>query len=216
MLPTQPTPRINQCIRERQLMQLKAFISELIYSMWFFVQIFSVYGNVTFKLLHDSHFEEGIIGRFAENTSIEYSISSSSIDSNAITGAPVSYQENSDASTNFLANNIDFGEFMDSTADIYPNKLKHAVCGKLTIKYVIHLHCSHIQDGRWAKKTIHILIAFRILIRKIDVQCFPLPDALNPCEDVMGSQWLRTSVWIVVLLAVFGNIAVLLVLFSNW
>lgn len=55
-----------------------------------------------------------------------------------------------------------------------------------------------------------------ILIRKIDVKCFPSPDALNPCEDVMGSQWLRTSVWIVVLLAVFGNVAVLLVLFSNW
>lgn len=52
--------------------------------------------------------------------------------------------------------------------------------------------------------------------RKIDVKCFPLPDALNPCEDVMGSQWLRTCSWIVVLLAVFGNIAVLLVLFSNW
>lgn len=54
------------------------------------------------------------------------------------------------------------------------------------------------------------------VIRKIDVKCFPLPDALNPCEDVMGSQWLRTCSWIVVLLAVFGNIAVLLVLFSNW
>lgn len=43
-----------------------------------------------------------------------------------------------------------------------------------------------------------------------------MPDALNPCEDVMGSQWLRSSVWIVVFLAVFGNIAVLVVLFSNW
>lgn len=52
--------------------------------------------------------------------------------------------------------------------------------------------------------------------RKIDVQCYPIPDALNPCEDVMGSQWLRVSVWIVVFLAVLGNIAVLLVLFSNW
>lgn len=43
-----------------------------------------------------------------------------------------------------------------------------------------------------------------------------MPDALNPCEDVMGSQWLRTSVWIVVFLAVVGNVAVLVVLFSNW
>lgn len=42
-----------------------------------------------------------------------------------------------------------------------------------------------------------------------------MPDALNPCEDVMGSHWLRGSVWVVVLLAVFGNVAVLVVLFSN-
>lgn len=54
------------------------------------------------------------------------------------------------------------------------------------------------------------------IVRKIDVKCYPIPDALNPCEDVMGSQWLRISVWIVVFLAVLGNVAVLLVLFSNW
>lgn len=59
-------------------------------------------------------------------------------------------------------------------------------------------------------------LSLAVACRKIDVQCYPIPNALNPCEDVMGSQWLRTSVWIVVFLAVFGNIAVLLVLFSNW
>uniref|UniRef100_A0AAG5CPZ5 G-protein coupled receptors family 1 profile domain-containing protein n=1 Tax=Anopheles atroparvus TaxID=41427 RepID=A0AAG5CPZ5_ANOAO len=48
-----------------------------------------------------------------------------------------------------------------------------------------------------------------------DVKCYPMPDALNPCEDVMGSHWLRGSVWLVVLLAVFGNVAVVVVLFSN-
>ncbi|XP_052863687.1 thyrotropin receptor [Anopheles cruzii] len=48
-----------------------------------------------------------------------------------------------------------------------------------------------------------------------DVKCYPMPDALNPCEDVMGSHWLRGSVWVVVLLAVFGNVAVVVVLFSN-
>lgn len=31
----------------------------------------------------------------------------------------------------------------------------------------------------------------------------------------MGSNWLRGSVWVVVLLAVVGNVAVLIVLFSN-
>lgn len=84
-----------------------------------------------------SHFESDVIGSFGNdnNTFVEYRVPSSS-DSSPITGAPISYQDNTDASTNFLANNIDFGEFLDSAADIYPNKLKHAVCGKLTTKYI--------------------------------------------------------------------------------
>jgi len=48
-----------------------------------------------------------------------------------------------------------------------------------------------------------------------NVKCHPQANALNPCEDVMGSNWLRSSVWIVVSLAVVGNTAVLVVLFSN-
>uniref|UniRef100_A0A1I8P9Q7 G-protein coupled receptors family 1 profile domain-containing protein n=1 Tax=Stomoxys calcitrans TaxID=35570 RepID=A0A1I8P9Q7_STOCA len=49
---------------------------------------------------------------------------------------------------------------------------------------------------------------------KHDVECYPMANALNPCEDVMGYQWLRISVWIVVALAVIGNVAVLVVLLS--
>ena len=47
------------------------------------------------------------------------------------------------------------------------------------------------------------------------MKCYPAPDALNPCEDVMGSNWLRGSVWVVVSLTVIGNVCVLVVLFSN-
>ncbi|KPI95740.1 Lutropin-choriogonadotropic hormone receptor [Papilio xuthus] len=47
------------------------------------------------------------------------------------------------------------------------------------------------------------------------VECTPLPDALNPCEDVMGWSWLRASVWLVIAAAVVGNVAVLLVLLTN-
>ncbi|XP_073830173.1 leucine-rich repeat-containing G protein-coupled receptor 1 [Musca autumnalis] len=49
---------------------------------------------------------------------------------------------------------------------------------------------------------------------KHDVECYPMANALNPCEDVMGYQWLRISVWIVVALAVIGNVAVLVVILS--
>lgn len=55
---------------------------------------------------------------------------------------------------------------------------------------------------------------FRAFYDKTKVKCYPEPDALNPCEDVMGSTWLRRSVWLVVCMAVFGNFAVLLVLLS--
>lgn len=47
------------------------------------------------------------------------------------------------------------------------------------------------------------------------IKCSPMPDALNPCEDVMGSNWLRGSVWIVAFLAVFGNALVLVVLLAS-
>ncbi|XP_047503996.1 lutropin-choriogonadotropic hormone receptor isoform X2 [Pieris napi] len=47
------------------------------------------------------------------------------------------------------------------------------------------------------------------------IECTPLPDALNPCEDVMGWSWLRASVWFVITAAVVGNIAVLIVLLTN-
>ncbi|XP_065339426.1 lutropin-choriogonadotropic hormone receptor-like isoform X2 [Cloeon dipterum] len=48
-----------------------------------------------------------------------------------------------------------------------------------------------------------------------DVKCSPTPDAFNPCEDLMGNWWLRVSSWLVVLAAVFGNLAVLVVLLSS-
>ncbi|KAF5297139.1 hypothetical protein FQA39_LY02719 [Lamprigera yunnana] len=43
------------------------------------------------------------------------------------------------------------------------------------------------------------------------IKCYPEPNALNPCEDIMGSYWLRISVWFVVILAVMGNLAVIVV-----
>lgn len=48
------------------------------------------------------------------------------------------------------------------------------------------------------------------------MNCTPEPNALNPCEDIMGAMWLRVSVWFVVILAVVGNTAVIVVvLFSG-
>ncbi|CAN9507646.1 unnamed protein product [Ophioblennius macclurei] len=48
-----------------------------------------------------------------------------------------------------------------------------------------------------------------------EVSCAPVPDAFNPCEDIMGFSFLRATVWFVSLLAVVGNVVVLLVLLTS-
>uniref|UniRef100_A0A3B5LG56 G-protein coupled receptors family 1 profile domain-containing protein n=1 Tax=Xiphophorus couchianus TaxID=32473 RepID=A0A3B5LG56_9TELE len=48
-----------------------------------------------------------------------------------------------------------------------------------------------------------------------EVECAPVPDEFNPCEDIMGFGFLRVSVWFVSLLAVLGNVVVLLVLLTS-
>lgn len=46
------------------------------------------------------------------------------------------------------------------------------------------------------------------------VVCTPAPDDFNPCEDIMSSEALRVLIWMVAVLALLGNGAVLLVLMS--
>uniref|UniRef100_A0A3Q1EZ77 Thyrotropin receptor n=1 Tax=Acanthochromis polyacanthus TaxID=80966 RepID=A0A3Q1EZ77_9TELE len=45
--------------------------------------------------------------------------------------------------------------------------------------------------------------------------CTPLPDALNPCEDVMSQGFLRVLVWVVSLLAISTNLSVLFILLTS-
>ncbi|KAI3361861.1 hypothetical protein L3Q82_001983 [Scortum barcoo] len=45
--------------------------------------------------------------------------------------------------------------------------------------------------------------------------CAPLPDALNPCEDVMSHGFLRVLVWVVSLLAISANLLVLFILLTS-
>ncbi|XP_069772077.1 thyrotropin receptor [Narcine bancroftii] len=48
-----------------------------------------------------------------------------------------------------------------------------------------------------------------------EIVCQPEPDEFNPCEDIMGYSSLRIIVWLVNLLAITGNIFVLLVLLTS-
>ncbi|CAI2353125.1 unnamed protein product [Caenorhabditis sp. 36 PRJEB53466] len=41
-----------------------------------------------------------------------------------------------------------------------------------------------------------------------NITCYPKPDALNPCENIVGYPFLRIAIWIVCFAAIFGNIIV--------
>ncbi|XP_041666275.1 thyrotropin receptor-like [Cheilinus undulatus] len=45
--------------------------------------------------------------------------------------------------------------------------------------------------------------------------CTPLPDAMNPCEDVMSQSFLRLLVWVVSLSAIFANLLVMFILLTS-
>ncbi|XP_007450349.1 PREDICTED: follicle-stimulating hormone receptor-like isoform X3 [Lipotes vexillifer] len=49
----------------------------------------------------------------------------------------------------------------------------------------------------------------------VDVTCSPEPDAFNPCEDIMGYDILRVLIWFISILAITGNILVLLILITS-
>ncbi|XP_074600271.1 leucine-rich repeat-containing G protein-coupled receptor 1 isoform X2 [Brevipalpus obovatus] len=64
-------------------------------------------------------------------------------------------------------------------------------------------------------KNLQVLCGEIIVESLRNVKCLPEPDAFNPCEDVMGNVMLRVADWIVAVAAVFGNIAVMIVLMSG-
>ncbi|XP_004369530.1 follicle-stimulating hormone receptor isoform X2 [Trichechus manatus latirostris] len=49
----------------------------------------------------------------------------------------------------------------------------------------------------------------------VDVTCSPKPDAFNPCEDIMGYNILRVLIWFISILAITGNIVVLVILITS-
>ncbi|XP_012873383.1 PREDICTED: lutropin-choriogonadotropic hormone receptor [Dipodomys ordii] len=47
------------------------------------------------------------------------------------------------------------------------------------------------------------------------LRCAPEPDAFNPCEDIMGYDFLRVLIWLINILAIMGNVTVLFVLLTS-
>ncbi|KAE9549205.1 hypothetical protein FO519_007585 [Halicephalobus sp. NKZ332] len=49
-----------------------------------------------------------------------------------------------------------------------------------------------------------------------NINCSPMPDALNPCEDIVGYPWLRYLIWVIWVMAIIGNILVWIVIITIW
>ncbi|KAK6301591.1 hypothetical protein J4Q44_G00276440 [Coregonus suidteri] len=47
------------------------------------------------------------------------------------------------------------------------------------------------------------------------LQCTPEADAFNPCEDIAGFSFLRVAIWFINILAIAGNLTVLLIFFFS-
>ncbi|XP_070181140.1 follicle-stimulating hormone receptor-like [Littorina saxatilis] len=78
----------------------------------------------------------------------------------------------------------------------------------------------HPESGWMNKPTneSHIVHTCANFTRRKDyasVVCTPVPNAFNPCEDVMGYEWLRVTVWFVLLATLCGNLVVIVVLVSG-
>ncbi|XP_069810452.1 follicle-stimulating hormone receptor-like isoform X2 [Dendropsophus ebraccatus] len=48
-----------------------------------------------------------------------------------------------------------------------------------------------------------------------NVACYPKPDEFNPCEDIMGYNFLRILMWCISILAITGNAVVLVILITS-
>ncbi|RZC41038.1 thyrotropin receptor-like, partial [Asbolus verrucosus] len=109
----------------------------------------------------------------------------------------------------------------------HPNKSDHSHLNPLVGRTIEHEEAKPLEleedigtfHAKSAEITEHnsvIAVCGNLAIRTPSVRCYPEANALNPCEDIMGFSWLRISVWFVVVLAVVGNLAVIIVvLFSG-
>lgn len=98
-----------------------------------------------------------------------------------------------------------FGDIVNSS-NVDENTLDRPTQGGSFVTFTIPTNSTGYQSQ---------VLCGEVVFRHRKVECTPVPDAFNPCEDVMGSEWLRIFVWLVVWATLIGNIIVLVVLLSN-
>ncbi|KAG8584162.1 hypothetical protein GDO81_008710 [Engystomops pustulosus] len=89
------------------------------------------------------------------------------------------------------------------------DKLANLVEARLTYPS----HCCAFTDMRL--KDLELTVDYEYLCQPRTLRCNPEPDAFNPCEDIMGYNFLRVLIWFISVLAILGNAVVLFVLLTS-
>ncbi|XP_047638065.1 follicle-stimulating hormone receptor isoform X6 [Phacochoerus africanus] len=102
----------------------------------------------------------------------------------------------------------------------------HPICNKSILRQEVDVmtqargqRVSLAEDGEssLAKEldTVYSEFDYDLCNEVVDVICSPEPDAFNPCEDIMGHDILRVLIWFISILAITGNITVLVILITS-
>lgn len=75
--------------------------------------------------------------------------------------------------------------------------------------FTVELSTEYLSEG------FDLALCNDLHIQKNGPLCTPLPDALNPCEDVMSHGFQRVLLWVVSLLAISANFLVMFILLSS-
>ncbi|XP_044284808.1 follicle-stimulating hormone receptor isoform X1 [Varanus komodoensis] len=86
------------------------------------------------------------------------------------------------------------------------NSILHPICNKSVIRQEFDGMDFDLEEDDY----YHTLCK-----EEVQVTCFPEPDAFNPCEDIMGYNVLRVLIWFINILAIMGNLVVLIILVSS-
>lgn len=81
-----------------------------------------------------SHFEDQTIEQPSGNQTFEYEALEITDRNSAASSLIYKNNIDSETSTNYLGDNVDDGEFLDTTAEVMPNEIKQATCGDLITK----------------------------------------------------------------------------------
>ncbi|KAM8946506.1 lutropin-choriogonadotropic hormone receptor [Pelodytes ibericus] len=75
--------------------------------------------------------------------------------------------------------------------------------------------CDVIPRNQTNETNAEMSADYEFLCQPKTLRCNPEPDAFNPCEDIMGYNFLRVLIWFISILAIAGNAVVLFVLLTS-